>query len=72
MDREVEKLIREAITALKEGRADEALLVLERTVDPKFRSVEHAHGSLLMHDGAAMKSNLNDFFAEALGHQVAA
>jgi hypothetical protein len=38
MDRDVEKLIREAIANLKEGRAEDALLVLERTVDPKFGS----------------------------------
>ncbi|MBC7149034.1 MAG: hypothetical protein H5U22_06610 [Rhizobium sp.] len=38
MDREVENLIHEAIDNLKAGRAEDALLVLERTMFPKFGS----------------------------------
>lgn len=49
MDRDVEKLVREAIAALRDGRSEDALLVLERTVDPKFGSRTDAwskyHGS---------------------------
>jgi len=72
MDQEIKNLIREAIDAIKRGETDDALLVLERTVDPKYRSKEHAHGAYLMRDGDGTSGSLSGFFAEALGHQVAA
>ncbi|XHE12426.1 hypothetical protein PCC82_11575 [Agrobacterium deltaense] len=70
MDLEVKKLIVEAIEAIKQGDIEEGLLILERTVDPKFRSVNHALGSYLMRDGLAGINPTGSFFAEALGHQV--
>lgn len=38
MDREVKDLIEEAIGKLKAGRTEDALLVLERCMRPKFDS----------------------------------
>lgn len=72
MDIEIKNLIREAIAAIRRGDVEDGLLTLERTVDPKFRSVEHAHGAYLMRNGDGPKDHMHDYFAEALGHQVAA
>ena len=72
MEREINNLIREAISAIRRGDIDDAVLILERTVDPKYRSVEHAHGAYLMRDDNGPKNHVHSFFAEALGHQVAA
>ncbi|TFE99431.1 hypothetical protein B5M44_04320 [Shinella sumterensis] len=71
MEREIKNLIREAISAIRRGDIDDGVLILERTVDPKYRSVEHAHGAYLMRDGGGVGS-VGGYFAEALGHKVAA
>ena len=70
MDREVKKLIVEAIEAIKRGDVEGGLLTLERTLAPKYRSIEHAHGAYLMRDGVAKVGPVSGYFAEALGHQV--
>jgi hypothetical protein len=49
MEAEVEKLLRKAIAELRSGNADEALLILERTVDPKFESIGDASIAMLDH-----------------------
>lgn len=71
MDQEVKELILLAIVELKNGNVDEALLILERTVWPKWGTVEEADGAYRMFDPDAPKSEMHDFFAMALGHQVA-
>lgn len=43
MESEVRKLIKEAIEELKRGNPEDALLVLERTIDPKRGSSNWAH-----------------------------
>lgn len=72
MDAEIKNLVLEAMAAIRRGEIDDGLLTLERTVDPKYRSVEHAHGSYMMRDAESPTNDVHSFFAEALGHQVAA
>ncbi|NNH56946.1 hypothetical protein HLI01_09010 [Rhizobium laguerreae] len=72
MDEQVEELIVEAIEALKRGDTEAALLVLERTVRPKYESVEHAIGAHAMFNGDGPKDHVHDFFAKGLGHQIGA
>lgn len=50
MDAEVKKLIIEAMDAIKRGDTEDALLVLERVVRPKFRSSYQAREHLARHD----------------------
>ena len=71
MDATEKKLIVEAIAAIKRGDTEDAILVLERAAFPKFNSEEHANGAYLMHRPDGPKDHVHDFFAEALGHQVA-
>lgn len=71
MNTEVKKLIEEAIDAIKSGNVEDALLVLERAVHPKFHSSHHAHGAYLMRDAEGPIDPLHNYFSEALGHQVA-
>lgn len=71
MDDDVRSLIEEAIDAIKSGNLEDALLALERAVHPKFNSSLHANGAYLMHKPDGPKDYMHDFFAEALGHQVA-
>lgn len=42
MSQDVKELLLLAIIELKNGNPDEALLILERTVYPKFSSIGHA------------------------------
>jgi hypothetical protein len=72
MDDETKKLILEAIAALNAGDTEAALLVLERTVYPKYESVEHATGAYAMFKGDGPKDHVHDHFAKALGYQIAA
>ncbi len=55
MDHEQKKLVLEAVDKLKEGRADDALLVLERMLYPKFGSWVEAwsnHDTAMQRRGA--------------------
>ncbi|MGM4911468.1 hypothetical protein [Rhizobium sp. 768_B6_N1_8] len=72
MDEQIKELIEEAIAALNAGDTESALLVLERTMRPKYKSVEHATGAYAMFKADGPIDQMHDFFAEALGHQIAA
>lgn len=72
MDAEIKKLILEAIADLKRGDTEAALLVLERTVRPKYESVENATGAYAMFKADGPIDQMHNFFANALGHQIAA
>ncbi|MGO8211873.1 hypothetical protein ACC782_33875 [Rhizobium ruizarguesonis] len=72
MNEQTMELIEEAIADIKRGDTEAALLVLERTVRPKYESVEHASGAYAMFNGDGPKDHVHDFFAKGLGHQIGA
>lgn len=72
MDDETKALVLEAIADLRRGDTEAALLVLERTVWPKYESAEHATGAYAMFKADGPIDHVHNFFAKALGHQIAA
>lgn len=72
MDEHVHDLIAEALAKLKGGETEAAILVLERTLWPKFDDEEHARGAYEMFNPDGPQDRMRDFFAKALGHQIAA
>jgi hypothetical protein len=49
MEPDVKRLLLEAISDLRNGNVEDALLVLERTVDPKFETIGDASIAMLDH-----------------------
>lgn len=72
MDEDVYELIMRARLDIREGRIDDGLLILDRVVDRKWATIEECDGAYRMFNPDGGIDHMHNFFAVALGHQVAA
>lgn len=71
MEESVWELVCRARDDIRAGRVSDGLALLDRIVDPKWSDVSECDGQYRMFDPDGAIDNTHDFFARALGMQIA-